>query len=73
MLVGTYTSPGKSEGIYVYEFDSKNGAITYKSKVVLESPSYFAVSPNPATITFDTHRFVRKLEEAGFDQNKLRA
>jgi hypothetical protein len=21
-----------------------------------------------ATITFDTHRFVRKLEEAGFDQ-----
>ena len=26
-----------------------------------------------ATITFDTHRFVRKLEEAGFDQNKLRA
>lgn len=23
-----------------------------------------------ATITFDTHRFVRKLEEAGFDQKQ---
>jgi 6-phosphogluconolactonase len=44
LLVGTYTSPGKSEGIYVYEFNSENGELTYKSKLALESPSYFAVS-----------------------------
>lgn len=44
LLVGTYTSPGKSEGIYVYEFNTENGDMRYKSKVILESPSYFAVS-----------------------------
>lgn len=44
LLIGTYTSPGKSEGIYVYEFDSQNGAMTYKSKIIIESPSYFALT-----------------------------
>ena len=38
LLVGTYTSPGKSEGIYVYEFNTENGEMTYKSKVILEIP-----------------------------------
>jgi 6-phosphogluconolactonase len=46
LLVGTYTSPGKSEGIYVYEFNAANGEIRYKSKAALESPSYFALSPD---------------------------
>jgi 6-phosphogluconolactonase len=44
LLIGTYTSPDKSEGIYVYEFDTKDASTKYKSKVVLGSPSYFAVS-----------------------------
>jgi 6-phosphogluconolactonase len=46
MLVGTYTSPGKSEGVYVYEFDSQTGKATYKNKGVVGSPSYIAVSPD---------------------------
>ena len=44
LLIGTYTSPGKSEGIYVYEFDSQTGEMTYKSKAIIESPSYFALT-----------------------------
>jgi len=44
LLIGTYTSPGKSEGIYVYEFDSQSGEMTYKSKTIIESPSYFALT-----------------------------
>jgi 6-phosphogluconolactonase len=46
LLIGTYTAPGKSEGIYVYEFDAKNGTATYKSKAVIGSPSYFTLSSN---------------------------
>jgi 6-phosphogluconolactonase len=33
MLVGTYTSPEKSEEIYVYEFDSQNGLIIQNPKL----------------------------------------
>jgi 6-phosphogluconolactonase len=44
LLIGTYTSPGKSEGIYVYEFDTQNAALTYKTKAVIGSPSYFALT-----------------------------
>jgi len=44
LLIGTYTSPGKSEGIYVYEFDSQTGEMTYKSKAIIESPSFFALT-----------------------------
>jgi 6-phosphogluconolactonase len=67
MLVGTYTSPGKSEGIYVYEFDSKNGAITYKSKVVLESPSYFAVSPDRKFVYSVTEAKESKISALAFN------
>lgn len=69
MLVGTYTAPGKSEGIYVYEFDTQNANLTYKSKVAIGSPSYFAVtndrkfvyavsedrSRNISALSFDSH------------------
>ncbi|HXH98859.1 MAG TPA: lactonase family protein [Sphingobacteriaceae bacterium] len=44
MLIGTYTSPGKSEGIYVYEFDTQTASIAYKNKTVISSPSYLAVT-----------------------------
>ena len=67
LLVGTYTSPGKSEGIYVYEFDSQNGAITYKSKVVLESPSYFAVSTDRKFVYSVTESKESKISALSFD------
>lgn len=45
LLIGTYTKPGKSEGIYVYEFDTKTGKSIYKNKATgLNNPSYLALS-----------------------------
>ena len=45
LLIGTYTS-GKSEGIYVYNFDSKTGDSKQVSSIKSSNPSYLAVSPN---------------------------
>ncbi|MBC8053834.1 MAG: lactonase family protein [Sphingobacteriaceae bacterium] len=45
LLIGTYTKPGKSEGIYVYEFDLQTGKAAYKNKAAgLNNPSYLAVN-----------------------------
>lgn len=45
LLIGTYTSwAGKSEGIYVYDFDRRDASTTFKSKVLVGIPSYFAVT-----------------------------
>lgn len=46
LLVGTYTSPGKSEGIYVYKFNEETGEATAVSSVATNNPSYVAISPN---------------------------
>ncbi len=43
LLVGTYTS-GKSEGIYVYSFDTKTGDNKMLSATKTSNPSYLAVS-----------------------------
>jgi 6-phosphogluconolactonase len=45
LLIGTYTSPGKSEGIYVYDFDAEKGKASYKTKATgIQNPSYLAIS-----------------------------
>lgn len=44
LLVGTYTGSGKSEGIYVYRFDTASGAITRLSATQAVNPSYLVVS-----------------------------
>lgn len=45
LLVGRYTSGGNSEGIYVYEFDSKTGAVKLKSTVTgIVNPSYLTIN-----------------------------
>ena len=47
LLIGTYTKPGKSEGIYVYTFNVKTGASAYKSKASgVVNPSYLAIAKN---------------------------
>jgi 6-phosphogluconolactonase len=46
MLIGTYTSPGKSEGIYVYKFNSETGDATAVSSIASSNPSYLSISPN---------------------------
>ena len=45
LLAGTYTS-GKSEGIYVYKFNSGTGENTFISTANTSNPSFLAVSPN---------------------------
>jgi len=67
LLIGTYTSLGKSEGIYVYEFDSQNGAMTYKSKVIIESPSYFALSKAGKFVYSVTEGKESKISALAFD------
>jgi 6-phosphogluconolactonase len=67
LLIGTYTSPGKSEGIYVYEFDSQNGTTTYKSKFLIESPSYFALSKDQKFVYSVTEGRESKISALSFD------
>ena len=45
LVVGTYTS-GKSEGVYVYKFNSKTGEAKYISSIKSSNPSFLTVSPN---------------------------
>ena len=54
LLVGTYTR-GKSEGIYVYKFNSSNGKSALLSAAPASNPSYLAVSPN--------HKYVYAVNE----------
>jgi 6-phosphogluconolactonase len=45
LITGTYTT-GKSEGIYVYLFNSNNGTYKAVSHAKTSNPSFIAVSPN---------------------------
>jgi len=45
LIVGTYTG-GKSEGVYVYKFNSNDGSFTERSHVKTSNPSFVAVSPD---------------------------
>ena len=45
LITGTYTS-GKSEGIYVYQFNSSDGSAKEISHVKISNPSFVAVSPD---------------------------
>ncbi|MBL7699725.1 MAG: lactonase family protein [Chitinophagaceae bacterium] len=45
LLVGTYTGK-KSEGIYVYKFNTSNGELQKVSSTFSENPSYLALSPD---------------------------
>jgi 6-phosphogluconolactonase len=60
LLIGTYTS-GKSEGIYVYTFNSSNGKADSVSKIHSLNPSYLAVSPD--------EKFVYAVYEEGNNNN----
>lgn len=45
LIVGTYTG-GKSEGIYVYKFNSEDGTHKEVSHIKASNPSFIAVSPD---------------------------
>ena len=45
LLIGTYTQPGKSDGIYVYKFNVETGESSYRSEVSgIKNPTYLTVS-----------------------------
>lgn len=45
LLVGTYTEPGKSDGIYVYGFNSGTGDFSYRAEATgIKNPSFLTVS-----------------------------
>jgi len=45
LFIGTYTS-GKSQGIYVYKFNTENADNHFVTAVGASNPSYLAISPN---------------------------
>jgi 6-phosphogluconolactonase len=45
LIVGTYTS-GKSEGVYVYQFDSKKAESKLMDSAKTSNPSFIAISPD---------------------------
>ena len=45
LLIGTYTN-GKSKGIYIYKFNTKNADNSFVSSTASSNPSYLAVSPD---------------------------
>jgi 6-phosphogluconolactonase len=60
MLIGTYDSP-KSEGIYVYEFDSNNGTAKALSHIKTPNPSFIEISKN--------NKFVYAVNETASNDN----
>lgn len=64
MLVGTYTSP-KSQGIYVYSFNSETGEFKQVSMAPASNPSFLTVSPDK--------QFVYAINEDANDKGSISA
>jgi 6-phosphogluconolactonase len=58
LIVGTYDSP-KSEGIYVYKFNSEDGSVKEVSHIKTSNPSYVTVSPNEKFV-YAVHEIARE-------------
>jgi len=47
LLIGTYTNTNKSQGIYAYDIDMKNGIFTQRSVTSgVSNPSFLAITPD---------------------------
>lgn len=46
LYVGTYTLPDRSEGIYLYDFDTAHGTATLRSTAITANPSFLTKSNN---------------------------
>jgi len=64
LLVGTYTS-GKSDGIYVYKFNTQTGDFSQVSSAKTDNPSFITVSPN--------EKYVYAVAENGGDKGSIAA
>ena len=61
LITGTYTT-GKSEGIYVYQFNNGDGTVKEVSHIKISNPSFVAVSPG--------EEFVYAVKEEASDSGK---
>lgn len=61
LITGTYTT-GKSEGIYVFKFNSIDGTAKEVSHVKISNPSFVAISPN--------EQFVYSIQEETANKGK---
>ena len=50
LFVGTYTQPGKSKGIYIYEFNQKSRKANLLSTTSCNNPSFLAKSKDGKTL-----------------------
>ena len=76
LLIGTYTG-GKSEGIYVYKFNSQTGDNSFVSMVKSSNPSFLAISPNQKYVyavneNADSTRFTVGGNISAFSFNKAK-
>lgn len=60
LLIGTYTTNSKSEGIYVFDFDTRTGKSAPLSHIAAEDPSFLTLSPD--------NKFVYAVNESGADK-----
>ncbi|MFA5649698.1 MAG: lactonase family protein [Proteiniphilum sp.] len=65
LLVGTYTSRGGSEGVYLYRFDTDTGKGDSLGMAKADNPSYLTVSPD--------ERFVYTVSEGGKGSSAVHA
>lgn len=66
LVVGTYTSPGKSQGIYVYSFNTETGDFNFKAESPgISNPSYLAIS--------DDRKNVYSVSEVGAGKGSINA
>jgi len=66
LLIGTYTQEGKSDGIYVYEFNSETGKSNYRAAAVgIKNPSFLTVS--------EDRKYVYSVNEIGGGKGSVSA
>jgi 6-phosphogluconolactonase len=69
LLIGTYTNPCESKGIYVYEFDSNTGDFSLKSNTEnILNPSYLTVS-NDNKFVYSVSENDKKSSVSAFEFN----
>jgi 6-phosphogluconolactonase len=74
LLIGTYTK-GKSEGVYVYKFNSTDASFSEVSHIKTSNPSYLAVSPDEKYVyavneNSDTAHFAGGITAFSFNKAK---
>lgn len=67
LLAGTYTK-GKSVGIYVYDFNSREGSLKPVDSISSVNPSYLAVSPNQKFVYAVSETTKGKVRSFSFDK-----